>query len=358
MSFPHPLKRYVARYLEKEWVLHVLFWVVYYLINTLRWGSYFDDYLYSLRSNLVEFPLHIVLVYFNLYFLLPRLIPGNVLGYVGGLSMSVALVSFVRILLTYEFVTTDIYRESIRGGHSLFDTNYFIAVYIGELYVIGLTTAIKLTIDWVRAQRRTQELERRNQETELSFLRSQVQPHFFFNTLNNLYYLALEKSPKAPDTILKLSELMSYVIYKGKEERVSLHDEIIYIHNYVDLEKIRYGDKLEVNIGITGKIENKTLPPLLLLPFVENSFKHGINLKNGKIPIEIDLKVQNSTLDFSITNRKARDSQKGQVTRRAGIGIHNTKRRLDILFGDRYKYNIDETQDKYSVNLKFPLNEN
>ena len=339
-------------------MLHVLFWLAYYLVNTLRWGSYFDDYAYSLRSNLVEFPLHIVLVYFNLYFLLPRLIPRNVTGYVASLALSVALVSFVRILLTYEFVTTDIYRESIRGGHSLFDLNYFIAVYIGELYVIGLTTAIKLTIDWVRAQRRTQELERRNQETELSFLRSQVQPHFFFNTLNNLYYLTLEKSSKAPDTILKLSELMSYVIYKGKEDEVSLHDEIIHIQNYVDLEKIRYGDKLEVDIGITGKIENKALPPLLLLPFVENSFKHGINLKDGKIPIGIDLRVKNSTLDFSVTNQKSLTYKKNQVTRRTGIGIYNTKRRLDILFGDRYQYEINETPDKYSVNLKLPLHEN
>ncbi len=352
-----PIKKRIPGSLRREWVFHVLFWVIYYALNTLRWGSFFDDYEYSIKSNLVEFPLHIILVYFNLYFLMPRLVPGKILGYIGSLSLAVAFISFVRILLTYDLVTTDVYRESLRDEYTLFDPNYFLAVYIGELYVVGLTTAIKLMIDWVKAQRRTQELERRNQETELSFLRSQVQPHFFFNTLNNLYYLTLEKSTKAPETVLKLSELMSYVIYKGKKDKVSLHDEIVHIQNYIDLEKIRYGDKLKVDLGITGKIEDKALPPLLLLPFVENSFKHGINLKNGKIPIEIDLQVNNTVLDFSVTNQKSVLDKKNVAIRRTGIGIHNTKRRMEILFGDKFEYEIDETSDKYSVNLKLPLYE-
>ena len=265
--------------------------------------------------------------------------------------------SYARIIVTYELVTTDIFRESDREVKSLFDLNYFVAVYIGELYVVGLTTAIKLIIDWVKAQRRAQELERSNQETELSFLRSQLQPHFFFNTLNNLYYLTLEKSPKAPNTILKLSELMSYVIYDGKKPLVSLHNEIQHIQYYIDLEKLRYGEKLCVSLIITGTIENKSLPPLLLLPFVENSFKHGIHLKGGKVLIEIDFLVKENTLSFSITNRKSSGKHNSRFTNAGGIGIHNTRRRLELLFNEEFDLNIDEAKDKYSINLRLPLNE-
>src|SRR5690606_26047619 len=111
----------------------------------------------------------------------------------------------------------------------------------------------------------------------LSFLRSQVQPHFFFNTLNNLYALTLEKSEKAPETVLKLSELMSYVIYKGKQQFVNLSEEIEHINNYIDLENLRYGNKLEAKLSISGNILGKQIPPLILMPFVENSFKHGIH---------------------------------------------------------------------------------
>ena len=350
-------KKKIFPFFKKKVVLHVLFWLIYFSLNTLRWGSYFDDYAYSFRSNLVEFSIHVLLVYFNLYFLLPKYIPSKVFKYVVFLLISVGVMSYTRIIITYELVTTDIFRESERDVKSLFDFNYFFAVYIGELYVVGLTTAIKLIIDWVKAQHRARDLERRNQETELSFLRSQLQPHFFFNTLNNLYYLTLEKSPKAPDTVLKLSELMSYVIYDGKKRLVSLHNEIQHIQHYIDLEKLRYGEKLCVNLNITGTIENKSLPPLLLLPFVENSFKHGIHLKGGKIPIDIDFLIKENALSFSIINRKASEKHNSRFTNTGGIGIHNTKRRLELLFNDKFDFNIDEIRDEYSINLKLPLNE-
>lgn len=264
--------------------------------------------------------------------------------------------SLIRIVLTYEFVTTEVWRESYRPIESIFGFNYIVAVFIGELYVVGLTMAVKLIIDWVRTQKRAIELERRNHETELSFLRSQVQPHFFFNTLNNLYSLTLDKSEKAPETVLKLSELMSYVIYKGKDKTVSLVEEVKHIQNYIDLERLRYGDKLDVSLSITGNIQGKYLPPLILMPFIENSFKHGIHYKNGKIPIDITLDITGNRLSFRTENPK--NAKKNQHVKASGIGIQNTRRRLELLYGNDFQQEIVEEANSYILQLNIMLYEN
>ena len=327
----------------------------------MRWGSYFDDYVYSLKSNLVEFPIHIMLVYFNLYFLLPRFLRTNLPMYILILATAVLALSLLRILLTYEFVTTDIWRESTLKQESLFNVNYILAVFIGEVYVVGLTTAIKLGADWVETQKLNRELERRNHETELSFLRSQVQPHFFFNTLNNLYSLTLDKSDKAPETVLKLSELMSHVIYNGNKSRIELIEELKHIQNYIDLEMLRYGDKLNVEFEIEGNMEDKLVPPLILIPFIENSFKHGIQVRNGIIPLRIRLAVQNGFLYFNIWNLRTADNS-GQKTpgifhKGRGIGIQNTRRRLELIYDHHYDLEIQELPESFTVSLKIKLDE-
>ena len=347
----------MIRFIKRPIVYHSLFWISYFLFNTLRWGSYFDDYLYSLQSNLVEFPIHIILVYINLYFLLPRYIPSKLSWYLVMLFLAILAMSLLRIVITYEFVTTEVWRESVIKDQELFGANYIIAVFIGELYVVGLTTAIKLIIDWVRTQRRARELERRNHETELSYLRSQVQPHFFFNTLNNLYSLTLDKSDKAPETVLKLSDLMSYVIYKGKNNRVELAEEIVHIKNYIDLEQLRYGDKTIAKFNISGEVANKTLPPLILMPFVENSFKHGARYKSGESPILINLTVDDLTLHFETVNAKAKSNNIKNGKDLSGIGIQNTMRRLELLYDKNFNLNIIEAQETYKISLKLALYE-
>lgn len=351
------IKKAVIRFVKRPLVYHLVFWIGYFLFNTLRWGSYFDDYWYSLRSNLVEFPIHIILVYINLYYLLPRYIPNRLPKYLVLLFFAILAMSLVRIVLNYQFVTTEVWRESVIKEQSLFGFNYIIAVFIGELYVVGLTTAIKLIIDWVRTQRRARELERRNHETELSFLRSQVQPHFFFNTLNNLYSLTLDKSDKAPETVLKLSDLMSYVIYKGKNSKVSLPEEVTHIQNYIDLERLRYGDNLIAEINISGNIQGKFIPPLILMPFVENSFKHGAYYKNGSIPISIDLSLNGNVLYFKVKNSKARGKSAHEQSHNSGIGIQNTLRRLELLYDKNFNLDIIEDERTYKISLKITLDE-
>ena len=346
---------------QKPGLYHLTFWLLYFLLNTLRWGSYFDDYVYSLKSNLVEFPIHILLVYFNLYFLLPRFLRTNLPMYILILCTSVLAVSLLRIVLTYAFVTTDIWRESTIQQESLFNLNYILAVCIGEIYVVGLTTAIKLGVDWIKTQKLNRELERRNHQTELSFLRSQVQPHFFFNTLNNLYSLTLDKSDKAPETVLMLSELMSHVIYNGNKSRIELIEEVKHIQNYIDLETLRYGERLDVEFEVEGTIEDKYVPPLILIPFIENAFKHGIHLHNGSIPLRIRLVVADSFLYFTTWNLRNPKPGGGSLSnifhKDTGIGIQNTQRRLELIYDQNFDLEIQETPESFTVSLKVKLDE-
>ena len=342
------------RKIPKEVVHHLLFWGLYFTFNVLRWGSYFDDYEYSLHSNFVEFSVHIILVYFNLYFLWPRLIPNQYGWYIFILLGATLLMTLLRIIVTYELVTTDIYRESDRPGTSIFDFNYVLAGFIGQLYVIGFTTAIKITIDYVRNLKKTKELEKQSLKNELSMLKSQLQPHFFFNTLNNLYALTLEKSNEAPETVIKLSQFMSYVIYQGNHKKVPLTDEITYIQNYIDLERLRFGDRVNVNFTLSGAVEEYKIPPLLLLPFIENSFKHGTYFEFKEVFLNITVCIKEDRLYFKTSNKKCPNREE-TTPGTGGIGLRNTKRRLGLLYGEDYRLQIEDSGDTYTVKLNTPL---
>ena len=166
-------------------VQHAIFWLLYFSFNVVRWGFYFNDFTYSFQSNLVEFSVHLSLVYLNIYYLIPKYLPYRQIGIYSLLILSFTIaLSFVRIFVTYQLVTTDVWPEANMPEIGLLNPNYVVAVIVGEIYVVAFTASIKLGIDWARNLQSTKELENKRLETELAFLRSQVQPHFFFNTLN------------------------------------------------------------------------------------------------------------------------------------------------------------------------------
>ena len=344
-------------YSKNPALYHFLFWAIYFAVNTIRWGSYYNDYLYSLKSNAVEFPLHMAIVYFNLYVLMPRYIPKKVGLYVLSLFVGLCVTIFLKGLLTYQFVTTDLFKES-PIEEPLFGINYLMASFIGELYVVGVVTAIKITIDWVKYKDKTLELSKTNLETELAYLKSQIQPHFFFNTLNNLYSLTLDKSDKAPETVLKLSDLMSYVIYDAREKTVSLTNEINHINNYIDLERLRFGDRLKLDFDISGDISGVELPPILFLPYIENCFKHGTRTRAEEIPITIKFEIIDKWLYFSCKNMLSEEptvASKYLDSDHHGVGLKNTERRLKLRYEDNYDLKVSEENGEFVVKLKIPV---
>ena len=227
---------------------------------------------------------------------------------------------------------------------------------IGELYVIAFVTAIKITFDWIKEHKRLTDLERIQLQTELLFLRMQVSPHFFFNTLNNIYSLAIEKSDKTPKLILKLSELMHYLLYETKKKKQSLEKEILCIENYLDLERIRHGKTLSVNMEISGDISEKTISPMILLSFVENAFKHGVGKNLGPINIDISFEVKGEFLYFKISNPIPAEIELTPKETQGGIGLKNVKKRLSLGYKpENYQLQIQETDERFNVMLKIKV---
>ena len=330
---------------------HFLFWIVYFILNVLRFGSINNDYWYSLKSNLVEFPLNILITYFTIYFLIPKYILKKkyllfVLTFVG----SLVLYYLVRTSLSYLLVTRDIWPEA-QGNQQPFTLIHVVEMMIGTLYVVAFVSAIKLAYDWIIEKRRNDELQRIQLQTELDFLKTQIQPHFFFNTLNNLYALVIKQSPQAPDVVMKLSEIMQYVLYEVKEPRISLMKSINYLYSYLELEKLRYGDRVQSEIRIDGDIDDVMVPPLIFLPFIENCFKHGVK-KEGDIKVDIDFAVGDKFLYFSVENTLGDDKE---YMSKHGIGIENVKRRLELLYGRKYQLETIRSEQTFKVLLTIPL---
>ncbi|GAA4276166.1 sensor histidine kinase [Aquimarina mytili] len=331
---------------------HFFFWIGYFIVNFVRWGSYFDDYVYSLKSNLVEFTIHIFLTYFHIYYLIPKFVLKRkfTLYFIAAI-VSLTVVYVARTELNLLLVSSNIWPEAI-GAQKAYSFNHIVAVTIGEIYVVALVTAIKLTSDWIYERKKNESLKQLQLQTELKYLKSQIQPHFFFNTLNNLYYLTIEKSEKAPDVVLKLSEIMQYVLYDVKEPKIGLLNEINYIQSYLELERLRHGDKITSEIQIKGNIDDIDIPPLLLLPFIENCFKHG-SKNNDAVSLDIQFEnAKDEQLIFSATNNFNVNTSK---EKKHGIGIENVRRRLELLYENRYSLETKIIDNTFNVLLKIPI---
>ncbi len=336
---------------------HIIFWGVYFLFNTLRWSGIHDDFLYSLKTNLIGFPIHMILAYFNVYYLMPKLVfSQKYLLYTISLLMALFTMLLLKYNLTYYLVGPDVWPEGPTETNSL-TFGYAVQMMIGEVYVISFFTAIKLTIDWLKESSKLHDLERRQLQTELRFLRSQVSPHFFFNTLNNIYSLTLEKSDKAPEVILKLSDLMRYLLYATKKRKQNLTSEIECIQNYIDLERIRFDDSLKIDMNISGGLNKCKIAPMLLIPLVENCFKHGASKNIGEMRIEIDLEVSNGFMTFKIANTIPNiNSSRDLPTRAGGIGLSNVKKRLELGYKPNdYDLIIFEEENMFNVLLKLKV---
>lgn len=336
---------------------HVIFWTIYFIITVIRWGGLHNDYMYSLMTTAIGFPIHMLLSYFNIYYLMPKFIfRRKYLLYLLLLLASLFIMLLVKFNLIFYLVSPNVWPESAVVIDRI-TPNYALDTMIGELYVVTFVTAIITTMDWLQEHKRLTDLEKVQLETELLFLRTQVSPHFFFNTLNNIYSLALTESKKTPQVILKLSELMRYLLYETKNDRKSLEEEIICIQNYLDLERLRYGEKMEIDMDISGEIKDKKIAPILLLSFVENAFKHGANKIIGKIKISINFKVKDDYLYFSISNPNPTKSQyKKKVNSPGGIGLKNVKKRLELGYSkEDYDLSIKTKGKLFNVKLKIKV---
>jgi sensor histidine kinase YesM len=241
----------------------------------------------------------------------------------------------LRMLLLFER-PIDV-RDVIRAA-----TWFFLILFAG----IG----VKLTELWRQAERRARDIENEQLRTELSFLHMQINPHFLFNSLNTIYGMSLKKSDNAPKAVLKLSQLLRYMIEETGHDTVPLDQEVTYLNNYIELQKMRSGPSLTVSFQVEGDTNGATIAPMLLLPFVENAFKYGMS-NSQESPIHIELGVDKEKITFSVMNRKFENIGRHS----SGIGIPNVERRLQLLYPSRHDLLIEDKADTYFVKLKILL---
>jgi LytS/YehU family sensor histidine kinase len=218
-------------------------------------------------------------------------------------------------------------------------------VSIFLIYLI-LTTLIKLSKSWYTLQ----QVEKEKLSLELNSLKTQINPHFLFNSLNSIYSQALAKSDQTSETVLELSNLLRYMLYEVEEEKVPLVKEVEMLENYIELQKLRMEDGSKVGFAVEGDLEKVVIAPLLLFPLVENAFKHGMKDSSEQALIDIKLKV-GSSISFSILNKVGQidDMEKGKY---GGIGLENVKRRLELIYPDAHEFETLKTETKFQVSLK------
>jgi sensor histidine kinase YesM len=235
-------------------------------------------------------------------------------------------------------------------GHIIGFGTYFMSTVYNSITFLFLSSVLKFTVDWFLNERIQRDLENQRLTAELAFLKSQINPHFLFNSLNSIYSLAYQRSETTPEAILKLSEIMRYMLYECNDNKVDLARELQYLQNYIDLQKIRFSNKAFIDFKITGKVENQQIVPLMLIAFIENGFKHGVaNMPRSPIRLMID--VDDTHLHFYIQNKKHNNNRDAS----GGIGLNNVKRRLDLLYPGKYNLDIRDETDTYTVELSLIL---
>jgi sensor histidine kinase YesM len=349
---------------------HILFWAIITIFYDAVTSFIYDTPLLQTLSHDLKYftPTDVLGVYFVLYILIPQFLIKKkyILFFVFLIISFVVLILFITLPLQYLGLFID-YNEKYLAVGKLFPTyldfiyhNIIPAITV-KLMIIGIASSIKIAKVWMASQKRQQHLIKERleinlqlKEAELKYLKSQINPHFLFNALNNLYSLTLEKSSKAPEVVLKISSLLDYVLYECNVPYIELDTEIENVKNYIDLQKIRYGKDTDIILKTEGITSDIKIAPLLILPIIENAFKHGLdkNVGSGYIYITMLITDENK---FNITVKNSLNGENNHTGE--GIGLENLKKRLELQYPQNYKFSSVETNNEYITDLYLNLTE-
>lgn len=337
---------------------HIVFWIIvgffYFLI--FNWNSDFPEVSIIFTVGLLPIAF-ITACVFN-YFLIPQYLDRKRYGYFISLSLFTLLVStWLSFLIVFYALIHILNTEAsldpavLHPELQVLSLNFIVFFAIAVKQIKRAFVMQQEKNDLVKAQLTTQ-LKLR--EAELKLLKAQVQPHFLFNTLNNLYGLTLEKSDDAPKLVLQLSEILDYVLYRCNTPQVLLEKDLNNLKNYLNIEKIRYSEKLDLKTEFPEDVGKLKIAPLILLPYVENAFKHGVNHFPGNAYVNMSVSIHGKDLNFHIKNMRNPLLKKGE-DKSDGIGMANVQRRLDLLYASRYNLEIEEKDETFSVSLTLKL---
>jgi sensor histidine kinase YesM len=354
---------------NKNLNFYILYWIFYLLFFSFQRSTaqhyfflvggvdinYLDSLKISFLTNLAFLPGVIVITHLAVNYILPKFYFSNRF-FLFSLILAFIVLFYPVIPLLIRTYIVEPYIFNDPNDYRLY--NYFAAMLI---FVFGMAPLAAFNISrhlrerallQQKIERDRLESELKLKEAELKLLKSQIHPHFLFNTLNNLYSLSLEKSDKAPDLIIRLADMLSYIIYDCNSERVPLVKEIDFLNSFIELQKVRY-DSCDIHFNISGEMNNKQIAPMILHTFIDNSFKHGPDKDSGSPWIRISIAMNDGQLFFTVINSTMQNEQ--HQNKASGIGISNAIKRLDLIYPDKHDLVINHSGNKYSVFLKLEL---
>jgi sensor histidine kinase YesM len=336
---------------------HILFWLSSITLLSLLFYFYDEKFSFNLlEKSIIINLIFAASVYINLYLLIPKFLKHK--NYIFYIFWLIVLLSVASFTLQFLFIYPLRDLLGITEDFKTFNANLHSAYFFSTFLYVGFTSFLKLIKDWLALQDinlKLVKIEQQKLEAELKTLKSQLNPHFLFNSLNNIYSLALIKSDKVPELILKLSDLMRHIIYESKENYISLEKELEFVNNFIELQRIRTSDKTKIKYEIAGNIPSAKIAPLLFEPFIDNAFKHGLPGTGESDYISITFNFENcESLIFKLENNYT--EQFVQKKHNSGIGLRNVKQRLKLLYQPHeYKLDIQKKDNVHIVTLELKL---
>lgn len=323
--------------------------------------SYFRNLPFTLTESVLQMLPQIVITYLILFIVFPLFMKRKI---VLALLLLVAfywLVAAMNLYMTLHvnpvilrFILPEEYLRNTARPEGVSFFMALLSAFKGGLITAAMAVGVKAMKNWKLREERNLQLMREKADAQLQLLTAQIHPHFLFNTLNNIYSQTQLESPKGSEMIMELSGLLRYILYEGRNAQVPLDHELQMIVDYINLEKIRYGNSLQLHLDLPERTNHLYIAPLLLLPFVENCFKHGASKQLHTPWIDLSITVHGDTMHMELLNGKSAGSPRQRI---GGIGIGNVMNRLRLLYPGKHELNIEESDDTFSVNLEIELKE-
>jgi two-component system LytT family sensor kinase len=359
------IKKRIVESVYTRSALHFFFWVIMYLfviyLKLPLLGLSFEKTAFLVIKDIGVIA---TIFYFISYYIIPRVLLKKKFLFLLGCLLLVYYFYATAIFLDFIF-TPKIFELTARG-YLDYSNRILSAGYRGILsfqnvaeilldlsYLLSPALIVKLFITLLKLNMQALKLEKDNLNLELAFLKAQINPHFLFNTLNNVYSLALHKSDRTSDVVLKLSGLMRYTLYDSSIPKVPLNDEVNFFMNYIELERLRHSDRVKITFSMTGVYADLFIAPLIVFPFIENAFKHGINNSVKDSWVDVNLSAQGSTLFLVIRNSVFPHPPLSEDV--GGIGVANSKKRLNLLYANKHTFEVKEDSNTFSVYLSINL---
>ena len=339
---------------HRVFLLHFSFWCVYlsflfYQVNYRQRFREETNWDHVVIFVTMQFAFTWLIAYLNYFYLLPRFLERkNVWRYLLEFAFPFALAITVRVFLTRYLIDGYTHREEY-----FYSSLYAVQTISITLFIVIFVGMLRFAVDWFEFEARKKEVENEKLTAELNFLKAQINPHFLFNTLNNLYYLVYTKSDNATEVIAKLSQMMRYMIYDSNHPKVQLNKEIEYMHNYIDLERLRLNNEIPIRFETVGKTDGVEIAPLIFITFLENAFKHGVSNNRPGAWVDIRIGLEGKSCIYTVENSKLDKSP--NANGKSGIGLQNVQRRLELSYPEKYELKTVELPDRYKVQLKINL---